>query len=310
MQSQKIAIIGAGAMGTLFGTHLLEAGKDVIFYDAWEPLVKERQQNPVATLKYSDHSKEVKVQIKLLDKSHQDPVDIIIFFVKSSLTKSTIELASQANLIKESTILLTCQGGFENPEFISKYIKPANILVGCTTSYCKAFGMMQISNFDIQATTVWPYKGEPTAHTQAAVQLMSSLKLDMTPKAVADIWKMQLYYTSNIAVSAITKKSFGDAFKLPEGELILYNLADECAKIAKLEGVDTSHFNSEVARKAVKDLAVDCAEHFGSMCADLNAKRVTEIDGTAGALLRKAKQYKVELPFTEAVWALVRVMEQ
>ncbi|EAY22353.1 ketopantoate reductase-like protein, putative [Trichomonas vaginalis G3] len=31
----KVAIAGAGAMGTLFGTTLLEGGNDVVFFDAW-----------------------------------------------------------------------------------------------------------------------------------------------------------------------------------------------------------------------------------------------------------------------------------
>lgn len=132
----------------------------------------------------------------------------------------------------------------------------------------------------------------------------------MTPAAVADTWKMQLYYSTNIAFSAITNLSFGASFKKPEGVTLLNHLASECALVAKLEGVDASIFNEQVAIKAVADLAVSCENHMGSMHGDLSAGRKTEIDGTAGALIRKAALHNVKLPYTEAVWCMVRSLEK
>jgi 2-dehydropantoate 2-reductase len=34
-QAMKVLAIGAGAMGTLFGTTLVKAGHDVTFLDSW-----------------------------------------------------------------------------------------------------------------------------------------------------------------------------------------------------------------------------------------------------------------------------------
>ncbi|MBW2590790.1 MAG: 2-dehydropantoate 2-reductase, partial [Deltaproteobacteria bacterium] len=36
----KIVVIGAGAMGSLFGAFLAESGEDVWLYDIWEEHVK------------------------------------------------------------------------------------------------------------------------------------------------------------------------------------------------------------------------------------------------------------------------------
>jgi ketopantoate reductase len=47
------------------------------------------------------------------------------------------------------------------------------------------------------------------------------------------------------------------------------------------------------------------------MVQDVKNKRITEIEGTNGALLRKAKKYGVaDLPYTRAVWAMIRTREQ
>jgi ketopantoate reductase len=46
------------------------------------------------------------------------------------------------------------------------------------------------------------------------------------------------------------------------------------------------------------------------MLQDIRSKRITEIDGTNGALLRKAEKFHIDLPYTRAIFALVRTIEQ
>lgn len=71
------------------------------------------------------------------------------------------------------------------------------------------------------------------------------------------------------------------------------HLADECAEVAEANGVPKDLFNKQIARDTVIDLAKVSAPHLGSMNADLKNKRVTEIEGTSGALIRMGKEHNI-----------------
>jgi len=53
----------------------------------------------------------------------------------------------------------------------------------------------------------------------------------------------------------------------------------------------------------------ECPKHQGSMNQDIFNKRQTEIEATAGALLRIAKKHKIELPYTKTIYGLIRAKE-
>lgn len=87
------------------------------------------------------------------------------------------------------------------------------------------------------------------------------------------------------------------------------HLADECAQVAAANSVPTALFNKEIARKVVSDLAENCPYHLGSMREDLANGRVTEIEGTSGALIRMANEHNIEIKYTQAVYYLVKLLE-
>ena len=86
----KVIVLGAGAMGTLFGTTLQEAGNEVIFLDAWQPLIYAINKDPYATLKLVDDVKRVPVKLHFFTKPPDFEADLVIVFVKSVATKSVI----------------------------------------------------------------------------------------------------------------------------------------------------------------------------------------------------------------------------
>ncbi|OHT02202.1 Ketopantoate reductase PanE/ApbA family protein [Tritrichomonas foetus] len=316
----RVYILGAGAMGTMYGTTLLKGGHDVIFLDSWQPLIDNMKANPIAKRKLEDGTvEEVPVKVVPMSEAPNEPGDFIIVTVKSSMTKDVMDLVKPRGIIGPNTLIMTFQGGFENPEIIANHMDvKSNCLPAFTTSYCKAVGMMSIENFGIKRSTMWPMgldtNAKPPEH---AVKIVDELNkagchFELTPEAITDRWKLLVYYPTNIAVSSILGLNFGTCWETPECRELLTNLAKECALIAKLDGVDQKFFNEEIAIQSVRDIAVEGGSptHAGSMLQDIRNKRVTEIDGTNGALLRRAAVHKIDLPYTRAVWALVRSREQ
>ncbi|OHT06666.1 Ketopantoate reductase PanE/ApbA family protein [Tritrichomonas foetus] len=315
----RVYILGAGAMGTMYGTTLIKGGHDVIFLDSWQPLLDNMKSNPIAERRTDDGNvEEVPVKVIPMAEAPNEPGDFIIVTVKSSMTQGVMDIIKPRGIIGPNTLIMTFQGGFENPEIIANHMDvKGNCLPAFTSSYCKAVGMMSIENFGIKRSTLWPM-GLPTDQKppQNVVSAVDELNkagchFDLTPEAITDRWKLLVYYPTNIAVSSIVGLNFGDCWNTPECQELLIYLAKECALIAKLDGVDENYFNEEIAVKTVKDIAVDGSPtHAGSMLQDVRNKRITEIDGTNGALLRRAAVHKIDLPYTRAVFAIVRTIEQ
>lgn len=314
----RIAIAGAGAIGTLFGTTLILGGNKVQFYDGWETLLKAMKENPKAVRIENDGTeKEVPVEVLSYDEVPEGAVDVLWLAVKSSQTRSTLEKLKK--VIGPDTVILTLQGGFDNPDVISEFqTNKKLIMYGRTTCSSKPVQgrMMTIQNFAVAETTVWPFGTEsneqPEQRCVDVVEAINAAGLEMklTSDAIAERWKMVLYYPANIAYSAIVKKDFLTCWKNQPSCDVLTALAKEVALIAKLEGVDQKLFNEEISIEAVRKLAEEeCPQHMGSMHADIENKRITENDATAGFLLKIAQKHNVELPTMKVIYGMINCIE-
>ena len=313
----KVIVLGAGAMGTLFGTTLQEAGNEVIFLDAWQPLIYAINKDPYATLKLVDDVKRVPVKLHFFTKPPEFEADLVIVFVKSVATKSVIEAISSKGLIKENTVVLTCQAGFENADIIANNIpKAGNLLYGCTRSFCKGSGPMTIEKFEINETIVWPYglqpNEKPSQRLQEIVDLCnkSGLKITISEKAISERWKMLLGYPTISAVSAVTGVTYGDVWNTDEGQELVTQLVKEVCAVAKAEAIDEQLFNETIAMEHITKLCEEGRDTPGTMLLDVIAHRATEADATCGALLRKAEKHGISLPTVRTVYYILKIREQ
>ncbi|OHT09604.1 Ketopantoate reductase PanE/ApbA family protein [Tritrichomonas foetus] len=313
----RVYIVGAGAMGTLFGTSLLKGGHDVIFLDIWQPLIYSKTKYPFAILNNDNNKENIPIQIFSLNQCPENPADLIFIFVKSSSTTSCMNLLDKRNAISENTVIITVQGGFDNPSIISNYLKHNKLLLhGCTESYCKSYGPMMIEKYSIEKTTLWPYNcskdEKPPLRVIEIIEQCSKggLKIELSPRAITDRWKMLLSYPTNNAVSAVSGLNYGDVWGTEEGRNLLFELAKEVAIVAKLEGVDEELFNEKIAIAHVIDNAQEKPNFPGTILRDCKSKRETETDATAGALIRKANNHGVSLPYMKTVWSIMRLKEE
>jgi 2-dehydropantoate 2-reductase len=306
-------------MGTLFGTQLLKGGNEVVFMDAWPKLIEDMQKNPVAVRVNADGTEEeFPVKVYKYDEAPQEPFDLVWIVVKSSDTRKTLQMIQDRGMINDKTVVLTLQGGFDNPDVIAEFQKNTKLLLYGKTC-CSSSGTgtcMKIQKFKLESTTVWALgtgkdeEADPRVKEVIDTMIEAGIPMELTPVAIADRWKMLIYYPANIAVSAIVNLNFGTCWKCEPLKEVLTKLAEECAQIAELEGVDQKYFNKEISIEAVRKMAEEEGpEHQGSMNQDIFNKRQTEIEATAGALLRIAEKHSVDLPYTKTIYGLIKAKE-
>ncbi|NNL78128.1 MAG: 2-dehydropantoate 2-reductase, partial [Desulfobacterales bacterium] len=87
----KVAVVGAGAMGSLFGAMLAEAGNEVWLYDIWSEQVQTINDRGLS-IERDGETRTVEIKATK-DPEHISPVELVIVFVKSTQTRSAAKTA-------------------------------------------------------------------------------------------------------------------------------------------------------------------------------------------------------------------------
>ena len=106
-KNTKVAVLGAGAMGCLFGGLLAEKGLNVILIDVWKQHVDEINKKG---LKMMGHGGDRTIKIQATTEPGKlDTVDAIIVMCKATALEQALE--SSKKIIGEKTMLMSFQNG-------------------------------------------------------------------------------------------------------------------------------------------------------------------------------------------------------
>ena len=103
----RIAVIGAGAMGSIFGVRFSEGGHETILVDVAAPLVARINADGVTIVR--DGEDTVTHVPATSNPSETDPVDLVVFCVKCYHTESAARMARP--LVRPDTIVASLQNG-------------------------------------------------------------------------------------------------------------------------------------------------------------------------------------------------------
>ena len=130
----KIAVVGAGAMGSLFGGLLAENGNDVWLYDIQAEHVKAINANGLS-IEHEGQTRAVRIKATC-EANVIGPVDLAIIFVKSTHTRAAATTAH--GLVGAKGLAMTLQNGMGNADMIGWYVgpRPNRICQGATIRRC------------------------------------------------------------------------------------------------------------------------------------------------------------------------------
>ena len=124
----RIAVVGAGAMGSIFGAALARGGDEVTLVDVAEPLVEKVNADGVTIVRGDDRTT-TRVPATS-DPSSVGVADAVVFFVKCYHTASAAELAQP--LVGPETVVASLQNGWGNGDVLAAAFPPEQVVVGVT----------------------------------------------------------------------------------------------------------------------------------------------------------------------------------
>jgi len=177
----KIVVIGAGAMGSLFGALLAESGEDIWLYDIWKEHVEAIKEKGL-DIELNGKTRSVSVNATS-DKRHIEKTDLAIIFVKSTQTGDAARTASE--LLDNSGFVLTLQNGMGNADIIGEVIDPGRIIAGTTSHGATMLGPGSIRHAGTGPTVIGMWSGIQKAGIQKNADVFN--KAGISTETVDDV---------------------------------------------------------------------------------------------------------------------------
>ena len=299
----KIVVIGAGAMGSLFGALLAESGEDVWLYDIWEEHVKAINEKGLG-IELDDKTRSVSVNATT-DKGQIGKTDLAIIFVKSTQTDDAARTASE--LVGNSDFVLTLQNGMGNADIISEIIDPDRIIAGTTSHGATMLGPGSIRHAGTGPTVIGMWSGikKTGIHKIAYVFNKANIITEIVDDIQNVIWAKLLVNIGINAITALTGIKNGRILDLSVTKALSCAAVEEAMEVARALGVKLADNTVE----HVFQVAEATKDNRSSMGQDVDKKRQTEINAINGAVVKEAQKLGINVPVNETLTALIETLQ-
>lgn len=301
----RITILGAGAMGSLFGGLLAEHGHDVELLDVNPDHIQQVRNHGLTVETDGEGSRVVRLPISRPEAAASRP-DWLILFTKTLHTQGAMEAVR--HLLHDQLLVLTLQNGLGNAERVARFLPMSRIAVGVTTVPADMTGPGHVHSHGGGKNRMMMADGRPSEALQALAEALTQAGLPsaLDPTVQGAIWQKAAFNAALNTVCAVTCATVGQVGRQPQARELAHDIATEVLNVASANGL-------EVDAKGLHetlDHALDHhLQHKPSMLQDLLAGRPTEVDAINGEVLRLARRLGVEAPRTQALDALTRLRE-
>ena len=308
----RVAILGAGAMGSVFGGHLALAGHDVTLVDVW---VEHMEAVAAAGLDLRTPSGDSTiVQMKAIHEPRRlEPVELVIVLTKSFACGEAVR--SIAHALTDETWVVTVQNGLGNDRRLAEVIGPGRVVPGTTTVGAEQSGpgvatMNPAAATRTSVTHLGPPRGvdtiPPGVHEIARVLTEAGLPTEALDSADVVIW-MKLALAGPMGpVTALLRRTVAGVAANEHSFALIEAMFDEIVAVAHAVGVP---LDREAAWAHARETFRGAGPHTTSMAADVLAHRRTEIDAFCGEVVRLGAEHGVPTPANLSVWQALKAIE-
>jgi 2-dehydropantoate 2-reductase len=300
----KTVIVGAGAMGSLFGGLLSLKGEEVCLVDIWKEHIDTIRSKGLVL---EERGKAQPIQIHATTEvASVGKADLVLIFVKTYHTEKAVSNARV--LQKESTVFLTLQNGLGNEETLCKKIDRNKVLLGVTGQGATLLGPGHIRHAGWGKTYVGELDGKSSDRVNQIVQMFhkAGIETEVSSNIHDLVWEKLFVNVGINALAAITGLKNGQLLDYPETLRLTEVLVSEAIEVAKKKGVRVERNPMD----RVKAVIEATRENRCSMGQDLDFKRKTEIDAINGAIVREAERLGIAAPYNQMITDLIKVIEK
>lgn len=288
----KIGIIGAGAIGMLFGGYLAEAHHDITFY------TRNRQVKHLYIEKEQQIPKPINCTI-VHDIQPLLSMDLIIIAVKyHHLEPLKVVLDSLPKQIP----LLFLQNGLLHISFTTS-LKQETILIGSVLHGASKVNATTVRHLGVGPTSIGVYKGNYVVADELVQSSSAAFPFIKTDHIEETLFKKALL---NCLINPLT------TIATVENGVLLTNSSYSTIQksIFKELMLAFEEWNGQLLWEDVVTLCQKTANNRSSMLTDYENGRLMEVDTIVGAVIQAALKRDRELPVLNTLYLLLKEMNR
>ena len=301
----KIAIVGCGAMGSIYAALMADAGNEVWAVDTWQEHVEAINRDG---LRVEGKSGDRTVRLRATtDGSEVGTCDLVIVATKASGVAAAARTA--LSMTGPDTVILTIQNGLGAADRIAEAIPTNQVMLGVVGGFGASMrGPAHAHHNGMEMVRLGEMDGGETDRLAKVVKVweQSGFAAKGYPDIHQMIWEKLI---CNCAVSGpccITGLTVGQVLDNPDAWSIASACAAEADAVARAKGIKLGF--DDVA-SYVRAFGAKIPHSKPSMLQDHVARRPSEIDAINGAIPAEAAKVGLSAPVNDAVAKLIRARE-
>ena len=299
----RIAVIGAGAMGSIYGGHL-SLKNEVLLVDTNREVVDRINEKGLIL---EENGKENLYHPKALaDTSGEAPMDLVILFVKALFSKPA--LSGNKALIGPDTYLMTLQNGSGHEDILQEFAPLKRIIIGTTNDNGAVLGPGHVRHGGEGETNIGMLVPDEGGFLPKLKETMDAcgFQAEIRENIQQLIWDKMFTNVSLSAVTALLSCPMGYPTQNEYAYALVEQLVREAAAVAR--GLGLVAEEGAILEK-VRKTSEGSPEGITSICADLKAGRKTEVETISGSVVRAAEKCGVPAPTHRFVVNMIHAME-
>ncbi len=293
----KIAIVGTGAMGSVYAGLLASAGHEVWAIDRWKEHVDAMRASGLR-LEGASGDRTVKVQATTEPKD-AGPCDLVVLATKAMHVAPAAE--SLKPLLKADTPVLSIQNGLGGPDAAAAVLGRERVMVGVVGGFGASMrGPGHAHHNGMELVRLGEFGGPITARLKKVEDVWTGagFRVRLFDDIDQLVWEKLLCNCAYSGPCAIAECTIGEVMADADLSRVSAACATEVFSMARKKGVKLG-FDDPVAY--ARDFGSKIPHARPSVLLDLMAGRKSEVDVINGA---------IDGPVNQAVTALVRAKER
>ncbi|MEM3164021.1 MAG: 2-dehydropantoate 2-reductase [Halobacteria archaeon] len=297
MDDPRIVILGAGAVGSLFGGLLAKSGLDVALVG--RPVHMKAIRNRGLRIEGL-----TRATVRPRAATRAPEGDLVLLTVKSYDTARALRSVR----LSRNGAVLTLQNGVGNAEKVAARFGARRTLAGVTSCGALLAGPGRVVHTGRGPTVVGEWSKGATVGAREVAALFNSARIPtrVSRDIRAELWRKVAVNAAINPLTALTglpNRAVAETRGLRDLAAAVVEEAERVARARRISlGRDPLGRVLEVARRT--------GANRSSMLRDLERGRRTEIEAITGALLREAERAGVEAPVNRLLYELVRSLER
>ncbi|WP_322050191.1 ketopantoate reductase family protein [Paraburkholderia bannensis] len=301
----KVAIVGSGAMGSVYAGLMVSAGHEVHAISLWPDHVAAMQENG---LRVEGASGDRTVPIHASTTTAGIGVcDLVIIATKAFDVEAAARSCEQ--LLGPNSVVQTIQNGLGSAEKAAAILGENRIAVGVVGGFGASIRAPGHAHHNgMEMIRFGAYRGLPKEDLEQSAEIWrsSGFKVAIFDDIDRMVWEKLIMNVAFSGTTCATGMTIGEVMGNPNAWSVAKGAAEEAIAVAKAAGI---HLDVADPIEHIRKLGSKIPNARPSMLLDYNLRRRGEVDAINGSISREGRKYGVPTPVNDTVVGIIKARE-